>query len=41
MIYMSLFRDTVRENIRNGNPAASDEEIIRAAKEAKCPDYYT
>lgn len=34
-----MFRDTVRENIRNGNPAASDEEIIRAAKKANAHDF--
>ena len=34
-----MFHDTVRENIRNGNPAASDEEIIRAAKKANAHDF--
>lgn len=34
-----IFHDTVRENIRNGNPAASDEEIIRAAKKANAHDF--
>ncbi len=31
-----MFHDTVRENIRNGNPAASDEEIIRGSKKSQC-----
>lgn len=34
-----MFHDTVRENIRNGNPAASDEEIIMAAKKANAHDF--
>lgn len=34
-----MFHDTVRENIRNGNPAASDEEIMRAAKKANAHDF--
>lgn len=34
-----MFHDTVLENIRNGNPAASDEEIIRAAKKANAHDF--
>ena len=34
-----MFHDTVRENICNGNPAASDEEIIRAAKKANAHDF--
>lgn len=34
-----MFHDTVRENIRNGNPAASDEEIIRATKKANAHDF--
>lgn len=34
-----MFHDTVRENIRNGNPAASDEGIIRAAKKANAHDF--
>lgn len=34
-----MFYDTVRENIRNGNPVASDEEIIRAAKKANAHDF--
>lgn len=34
-----MFHDTVRENIRNGNPVASDEEIIRAAKKANAHDF--
>jgi ATP-binding cassette subfamily B protein len=27
-----LFSDTIRENIRLGNPAASDEDVLRAAR---------
>ena len=34
-----MFHDTVRENIRNGNPVASDEGIIRAAKKANAHDF--
>ncbi|WP_042161393.1 ABC transporter ATP-binding protein [Paenibacillus gorillae] len=34
-----LFNDTVLENIRIGKPAASDEEIIEAAKAACCHDF--
>ena len=34
-----LFTDTVRENIRFGNPEASDENVIRAAKLASA-DYF-
>ena len=30
-----LFADTVMENIRYGNPAATDEEVVRAAKLAE------
>ena len=33
-----MFHDTVRENIRNGNPVESDEGIIRAAKKANAHD---
>ncbi|MGQ4832438.1 MAG: ABC transporter ATP-binding protein [Candidatus Asgardarchaeia archaeon] len=33
-----LFNTTIKENIRYGNPAASDEEIIRVAKELKIHD---
>ncbi len=34
-----LFNDTIMNNIRFGNPAASDEEIINAAKTAKCHEF--
>jgi ATP-binding cassette subfamily B protein len=34
-----LFAGTVMENIRYGNPAASDEEIIAAAKHANADDF--
>lgn len=34
-----LFAGTVMENIRYGNPAASDEEIIKAAKQANAHDF--
>jgi ATP-binding cassette subfamily B protein len=36
-----LFAGTVMENIRYGNPAASDEEIIAAAKHANAHDFIT
>ncbi len=31
-----LFHRSVKENIKYGNPEASDEEIIQAAKKARC-----
>ena len=31
-----LFRDTVMENIRLGRRGATDEEVIAAAKAARC-----
>lgn len=34
-----LFRDSVRNNIRFGNQEASDEQIIAAAKAARCHDF--
>lgn len=34
-----LFRDTIAENIRLGNPAASDEEVRAAAKMAQAHDF--
>ena len=34
-----LFAGTVMENIRYGNPAATDEEIIEAAKHANAHDF--
>lgn len=35
----NLFTDTVRENIRYGNPTATDEEVIKAAKLANADDF--
>lgn len=34
-----LFKDTVKNNIKFGNASASDEEIIHAAKLARCHDF--
>lgn len=34
-----LFKQSVIDNIRMGNPAASDEEIMAAAKAAQCHDF--
>lgn len=34
-----LFHDTIRNNIRFGKPDASEEEIIRAAKAARCHEF--
>lgn len=34
-----LFHDTVENNIRFGNPDATREEIIAAAKKARCHDF--
>ncbi len=34
-----LFRDTIRNNMKFGNPNASEEEIIAAAKAACCHDF--
>ncbi len=34
-----LFHDTIRANIRFGKPDATDEEIIAAAKKARCHDF--
>ena len=31
-----LFHDTIGNNIRFGNPSATREEIIEAAKKARC-----
>jgi len=36
-----LFNETVRENIRLGDPGASDEEVINAAKACGCHDFIT
>lgn len=34
-----LFNETVRENIRQGNPKATDEEIIDVTKKSGCYDF--
>jgi len=34
-----LFKQSIRDNIRLGNPEASDEEIVRAAKAAQCHEF--
>ncbi len=34
-----LFEDTVKNNIKFGNPNATDEEVINAAKNARCHDF--
>jgi len=34
-----LFHDTIENNIRFGNPNASQEEVIAAAKKARCHDF--
>ena len=34
-----LFHDTIENNIRFGNPSATQEEIIDAAKKARCHDF--
>lgn len=34
-----LFRCSLKENIRIGNPAASDEEVFAAAKAAQCDEF--
>lgn len=34
-----LFHDTIRNNIRFGRPDAAEEEIIEAAKAARCHDF--
>ncbi|MGP1434008.1 MAG: ABC transporter ATP-binding protein [Catonella sp.] len=34
-----LFDDTVRNNIKFGNPDASDEEMMEAAKKARCHEF--
>jgi len=36
-----LFDDTILENIRMGNPKASDEEVKQAAKKAYCHEFVT
>ena len=34
-----LFHDTIENHIRFGNPSATQEEIIEAAKKARCHDF--
>ena len=34
-----LFNDTIMNNIRMGNPAASDEQVVEAAKKAGCNQF--
>ncbi|MDD3415033.1 MAG: ABC transporter ATP-binding protein [Lachnospiraceae bacterium] len=34
-----LFKKSIRENIKMGNPQATEEEVIQAAKEAVCHDF--
>ena len=34
-----LFHDTVRANLLFGKPDATEEEMIAAAKKARCHDY--
>ncbi|MBI5370287.1 ABC transporter ATP-binding protein [Candidatus Uhrbacteria bacterium] len=34
-----LFHRTIRENIRYGRPGATDEEVIEAAKKARCHEF--
>ena len=34
-----LFHDTIAANIRFGSPAATQEEIVEAAKKARCHDF--
>ena len=34
-----MFHDTIENNIRFGNPSATQEEIIEAAKKARCHDF--
>ena len=34
-----LFNESVRENIRQGNPAATDEQIIEVTKKSGCYDF--
>ena len=41
MVFQSvyLFNDTIRNNIRFGKPEATENEIIEAAKKARCHDF--
>jgi ATP-binding cassette subfamily B protein len=34
-----LFNCSLKENIRLGNPAATDEEVFRAARDARCEEF--
>lgn len=34
-----LFRCSLKENIRLGNPKASDEEVLQAARAAQCDEF--
>lgn len=34
-----LFKQSIMENIRMGNPAATDEQVVAAAKAAQCHDF--
>ena len=34
-----LFRDTIKNNIKFGSPDATDEQIVAAAKAARCHDF--
>ncbi len=34
-----LFEDSIKNNIKFGNPSATDEEIIETAKKAKCHEF--
>ena len=34
-----LFNETVRENIRQGNPEATDEQIIEVTKKSGCYEF--
>ena len=36
---VTLFDNTIMENIRIGNPKASDEEVLKAAKVANCDEF--
>jgi ATP-binding cassette subfamily B protein len=36
-----IFNDTIRENIRIGNPEASDDEVVSAAQRAELHDFVT
>ncbi len=36
---MYLFRDTIENNIRFANPDASHEEVVEAAKKARCHNF--